>query len=465
MKENKKSPSNTVRKYSLFSGCLIPSRYPSIEVASRKVLERLDIELFELRDTTCCPNQMAIKSSDEELWKTMAARNLAIGELNGYDILTLCNGCYNTLKTVNSELINSDLLKEKINKELEKVELKFYGNLKVKHILQVLHDDINSTEIEKSIVRYCEDLKIAVHYGCHVVRPEDNMGFDDPDHPVKLDNLVELIGAKSIDYPEKLECCGGGLKISSTENAVTFARTKLNQIQEKGADCIVVICPYCRAQLESSIIEMEETYNEKIEIPIFYYTELLGLAMGFSPDELLLNLPDINFEAKQLLISKITSNQIESSELYDDIVTKEQLKICSECLACADDCSTATVTDYRPDEIIKLALEGKLDELLARDDIWYCMNCHECIDQCPQGFGMVKLIFRLKNLAIERGICPEVIVNRDTELAKSGFAFEPNDKLRKELGLPKIKSADPQDLSELMSGSSVEKTKKEREKK
>jgi heterodisulfide reductase subunit B len=456
---------NRVRKYSLFSGCLIPSRYPSIEAASRKVLERLDIELFELRDTTCCPNQMAIKSSDDVLWKTMATRNLAIGELNGYDILTLCNGCYNTLKTVNSELINSDKLKEKVNKELEKVDLKFNGNLKVKHILQVLHDDINSTEIEKSVVYNCEDLKIAVHYGCHVVRPEDNMGFDDHDHPVKLDNLVELLGAKSIDYSEKYECCGGGLKIASTENAVTFARTKLKQIQEKSADCIVVICPYCRAQLESSIIEIEETYNEEIKIPIFYYTELLGLAMGFSPDELLLNLPDVNFEAKQLLITKITGKKTASSELYDDIVTKEQLKICSECLACADDCSTATVTDYRPDEIIQLALDGKLDELLARDDIWYCMNCHECIDQCPQGFGMVKLIFRLKNLAIERGICPEVIVNRDSELTESGFAFKPNDKLRKELGLPKIKSADPQDLSELISGSNVEKTKKDREKK
>jgi heterodisulfide reductase subunit B len=408
---------------------------------------------------------MAIKSSDDALWEAMAARNLVIGELKGLDILTLCNGCYNTLKTVNSALKNDDELRAKVNNELSKVDLEFNGTLEVKHILEVLHDDIGGTEIEKSLVRNIEDLKVAVHYGCHVVRPEDNMGFDDPDHPVKLDHLVDLLGAKSIDYPEKYECCGGGLKIASTECAVSFARKKLKHMQDNGADCIVVVCPYCRAQLESSIIEMEDMYNEKIDLPIFYYTELLGLAMGFNPDELLLNLPDVNFEAKQKLISKITGKRTEPSELYDDIVTKDQLKVCSECLACADDCSTAMVTDYNPDEIIKLALEGKLDELLARDDIWYCMNCHECIEECPQGFGMVKLIFRLKNLAIDRGICPEVIINRDTELANSGFAFKPNDKLRKKLGLPKIKYVDPDELSELLSGTGVEKTKKDRDEK
>jgi heterodisulfide reductase subunit B len=466
MKNKRKNPNGsvTIRKYSVFTGCLIPSRYPSIEIASRKVLEKLDIDLFELRDTTCCPNQMAIKSTDDVLWETMAARNLAIGDMKGFDILTLCNGCYNTLKTVNSALKNNDELKERVNKELSKVDLEFKGILKVKHILEVLHDDIGSTEIEKLIVRNIDDLKVAVHYGCHIVRPEDNMGFDDPAHPVKLDNMVELLGARSIDYPEKYECCGGGLKIASTENAVSFARNKLNHMRDSGADCIVVVCPYCRAQLESSIIEMEDTYNEKFELPIFYYTELLGLAMGFNPEELLLTLPDVNFEAKQKLISKITGKITKPSELFDDIVTKDQLQICSDCLACADDCSTAMVTDYRPDEIIKLALEGKLNEILARDDIWYCMNCHECIEQCPQGFGMVKLIFRLKNLAIDRGICPEVIINRDTELADSGFAFKPNDELRKKLGLPKIKCVDSGELSELLSGTGVEKIKKDRDK-
>ncbi|MCK5561470.1 MAG: hypothetical protein KAJ51_12785, partial [Thermoplasmata archaeon] len=106
-----------LKKYSLYIGCLIPSRYPAIELASRKVLDNLDVELMELKDTTCCPNQMAIKSTDETLWGLMAGRNLAIAEENGYDVLSLCNGCYNTLKTVNSTLKNDDRRRDKLNHE------------------------------------------------------------------------------------------------------------------------------------------------------------------------------------------------------------------------------------------------------------------------------------------------------------------------------------------------------------
>ena len=123
----------------------------------------------------------------------------------------------------------------------------------------------------------------------------------------------------------------------------------------------------------------------------------------------------------------------------------------------ADDCGSASVTDYHPDELVELALAGKLDEILERKDIWYCMNCHECIDNCPQGFGMVKLIFRLKNLAIQHGIYPEVISHRDTELASSGYAFKPNDEARKKLGLPPIKGLKDGELKKIICGTGVEK--------
>ncbi|MCK5561642.1 MAG: 4Fe-4S dicluster domain-containing protein [Thermoplasmata archaeon] len=449
-----------VKNYSIYTGCLIPSRYPSIEISARKILKDLGVKLHELHETTCCPNQMAIKSTDEHLWEIMAARNLALAEKAGYDILTLCNGCYNTLKTVNSALINDDKLRDDINQELSKHELEFKGTLRVKHILEVLHDDISTTSIEKLMVRNLEDLRAAVHYGCHIMRPEDNMGFDDPEHPVKLDKMVELLGAKSIEYPEKYQCCGGGLKIASTEDAVSFARTKLMHIKESGADCIVVVCPYCRAQFESALVELQESYNEEYNIPIFYYTELLALAFGYDPSEVGLNFPDVSYEAREQLLARILAKRPDN-ELFDETITKDQLKICLECLACADDCPAATVTDYHPEELLELAVEGKLNELLARDDIWRCMNCHECIERCPQGFGMVKLIFKLKNMAIERGICPDVIANRDTELAGSGFAFAPDNKARKKLGLPPLKSADPKKLTKLISGTNIEKATKE----
>ena len=450
----------TGKNYSIYLGCLIPSRYPSIEISSRKVLETLNVKLHELENTTCCPNQMAIKSTDDKLWQLMAARNLALAEKSGHDILTLCNGCYNTLKTINTNLKNNDRLKEEINEELASMGLKFTGIIKVKHILEVLFDDLGITAIERTLKWNLEGLSTATHFGCHVMRPEDNLGFDDPNDPKALDTLVKLLGIKNIDYPEKHLCCGGGLKIASIEDAASFARKKLMHIKGNDANCIIVTCPYCRAQLESAQLEINENYNEKFNIPIFYYTELLGLAMGFSVEELGIHLPGAFSEEKKMLLGTVFGEK-PKTDLFDETVTREQLKICSECLACADDCSTAMISDYHPDELIKLALNGELDELLKRDDIWHCMNCHECIDNCPQGFGMVKLIFRLKNLAIEHGYCPEVIANRDAELSSSGYAFKPDKKLRKTLGLPSIKANKPEDITKLICGTRVEKVKKE----
>ncbi len=454
---------SSLKNYSIYTGCLIPSRYPSIEIASRKVLEDLGVRLHELSGTTCCPNQMAIKSTDESLWEIMAARNLAIAEENGYDILSLCNGCYNTLKTVNTALKNNDKFRERINTELSSMGLEFNGTINVKHILEVLISDLGLTTIEKALVRNLKGLNAATHTGCHVTRPEDNITFDDIKEPKTLDKLTEFLGIKSVEYPEKHLCCGGGLKIASTEDAAAFARKKFLHIKESGADCIVVACPYCWAQFESAQLDIREDYNEKFDLPVFYITELIAVAMGYSPNELGLFILESNPEVKQKLLIRILGKEPEK-EIFNDIVTKEQLEICADCLACADDCNTAMVSDYHPDELVKLALKGQLDEILKRNDIWYCMNCHECIDNCPQGFGMVKLIFRLKNLAIQRGICPDVILHRDSELTSSGYAFKPNDELRVKLGLPPIKGLELKDITKLLCDTSVAKASEMRKK-
>jgi CoB--CoM heterodisulfide reductase subunit B len=454
---------SSLKNYSIYTGCLIPSRYPSIEIASRKVLEDLGVRMHELSGTTCCPNQMAIKSTDESFWELMAARNLAIAEKNGYDILSLCNGCYNTLKTVNTKLKNNDRLREEINSKLFSMGIEFKGTINVKHILEVLISDLGLTTIEKALVRNLKSLNAATHTGCHVTRPEDNITFDDMKEPKTLDKLTGLLGIKSVDYPEKHLCCGGGLKVASAEDAAAFARKKLLHMKENGADCIIVACPYCRAQFESAQSDIRENYNEKFELPVFYITELIALAMGYTPNELGIFILESNPEVKQKLLTRILGKELEK-EIFNETVTKEQLEICMDCLACADDCSTAMVSDYHPDELVKLALDGKLDEILKRGDIWYCMNCHECIDNCPQGFGMVKLIFRLKNLAIQRGICPDVILHRDSELTSSGYAFKPNDELRSKLGLPPIKGLELKDITKLICDTGVAKANEIRKK-
>lgn len=444
--------------YSLFTGCLIPSKYPFIEKASRKVLEKLGLEIKTIEGASCCPNQMAIQSSDEELWYALAARNLCLAEKNGHDILSLCNGCYDTLKSVNSKLKGDDGFRKKINERLAEFGLEFKGLIEVKHLIQVLHDDIGSNAIEKNVVYPLSDIKFACYEGCHVRRPMDHMGFDDPIEPSYLEDLVKVIGGECVSYSEMYSCCGGGLSIGRKDDVVPAARRILRSALDANAKALVVNCPFCFAHFFRSEKEINEIYFDDLHIPIFYITELLGLAFGLSPEEL--GLP-LHYESgvgdEQELVNQILGEKLDESAFTEE-VSRAQLKICAECLACVDDCSTAMVTsEYNPEEILDLVLSGKVDETLRREDIWYCMNCHECVELCPQGFGMVKLIVRLKNMAVSKGIYPEVIGHRTSEMHDTGYSFAPNEKIREEMGLPEIKGPKIKKLRKLMEDKSTAK--------
>lgn len=424
------------REYSLFTGCLIPSKFPFIEKASRLVLEKLGIKLHNIEGASCCPNQMAIQSSDKQLWYTIAARNLALAEKNGCNILSLCNGCYDTLKTVNTKLKGDEKFRDEINSRLADVGLEYHGEIEVKHIIQVLHDDIGMNAIEKNSVNTFDNYKFAPFVGCHVKRPMDHMGFDDPEKPYYLVDLIRSTGAKTAQYIEEHSCCGGGLAVGRELDAVPYARRVLRSAEDAGGAAVVVNCPYCFAQLFRNERMIDDFYSEKMTIPIFYITQLLGLALGFKPEEL--GLPKhfkLSIGREEELVKSILEPAA-VADVYNHEISRDQLEICRGCLACTDDCSTAMATsEYNPEEILELVLSGRTDEAVRRKDIWYCMNCHECIQHCPQDFGMVKLIVRLKNLAYAEGLQPEVVNHRREEMKKSGLSFPPDTECRAELGL------------------------------
>lgn len=439
------------KKYSLFTGCLIPSKFPFIEKATRAVFRVLDIELMDIKDASCCPNQMAVKSSDNALWYTLAARNLCLAESAGYDIMSLCNGCYDTLKTVNSKLKVDDQFREKINALLAEYDLEFKGSIRVKHVVQVLHDDVGQLAIERLTVNPLEGFKCASFMGCHVKRPMDHMGFDDPEDPTYLSDLIKVIGGVPISYSQQTSCCGGGLSIGRKDDVVPAARRVLRSALEADAQALVVNCPFCFAQFFRSEKDIQEIYNDGLKLPIFYITQLMGLAFGLSPEELGIPLQyKISSSGEKEFVEELLEEKIDES-IFSDEVTLSQLKICEKCSACIDDCQTAmTTSDYKPEEILKLVLAGNVDEVLKRDDIWFCMNCHECTQQCPQGFGMVKLISWLKNQAYKKGIYPEVVGHRLSELHESGYSFPVDMGKRKELSLPEIKVPDMTKLRKLI---------------
>jgi heterodisulfide reductase subunit B len=400
---------------------------------------------------------MAIKSTDSDLWHVIAGRNLCLAEDMELDIVSLCNGCYNTLKTVNSTLKSDDKLRTSVNKILKDLDLEFKGTIEVKHIIEVLESDVGPNAIENHLKRPLAGLRAAPFFGCHVIRPEDHLGFDDPKNPQALDRMVRLLGIKTVSYPERNSCCGGGLKIARAEDALNYSRKLLQSMKANGANCVVVSCPYCMVQLEFSQAQINDVFNEEIDMPVFYYTELLGLTLGYSPQELGLEMhSELGVKNIELLTSILGPSSTKELELFNDAVTKDQLEVCQRCGACADDCSAASTSDFHPEELIELALEGNLNELINRKDIWYCMNCHDCIEHCPQGFGIVNLIFRLKNLAIAHGIYPEVISHRDTEFAGTGFGFEPNHELRDRLGLPPVTGAKSKDIRKIIKRSGIQ---------
>ncbi|MHA1348577.1 MAG: CoB--CoM heterodisulfide reductase subunit B [Candidatus Odinarchaeia archaeon] len=286
-------------QYLFFPGCMISYRYPQIEAASRKVLESLGVELLTSDNLSCCPDPVGIQSIDSYSWLVLAARNLSIGEEMGLDFFTICNGCFETLKSANTLLKNNERLKKRVNEILTAVNRKYVGKIKVKHMIEVLLKDVGINKIKQVIKYPLNGLKVAVHYGCHLLKPSNLMSFEDPERPKSLDMLVEALGAESVDYLYKEMCCGYGTSASDKSAALEMTRAKLIEIAKSKADCITLVCPSCFTQFDIGQLQVNRLFNESFKIPVLHYSQLLGLAMGYSAEELGIGLNRV--KANQIL--------------------------------------------------------------------------------------------------------------------------------------------------------------------
>jgi heterodisulfide reductase subunit B len=263
--------------YALFLGCLIPMKLPQIEAASRSALERLGFKMEDVEEFSCCPEPRNFKGADVEGWLKVAGRNLAIAEARGKDIITLCNGCSATLIEAGHLLRNGA---EEAKQALADAGYKYEGKNRARHAVTVLDRD----QVEKSSSRKLGGLKVAVHYGCHLLRPSDVMDVDDPFEPTFLDALVEATGAESIPYKNKMSCCGSASQ--DKEASLGMARDKVAAMEAAGADAIVVTCPACFDQFDMGQVEMKRKLGEEHRIPVLHYFQLLALAQGEDPEKL-----------------------------------------------------------------------------------------------------------------------------------------------------------------------------------
>jgi heterodisulfide reductase subunit B len=273
-----------VEEYKMFQGCTIGNRIPFIEASARKVFETLGIKTSEA-PFACCPDPVGFNSVDHTSWLAMGARNLTLAEDEGKDIVSLCNGCFQTLKAVNHELKHDDHEREKVNAVLRDLKREFKGTVNVKHFVEVLYE-LGADKIKEHVKQDLSGLKVACHTGCHYNRPSEIMQTDDPMKPVKLRELVMATGATPVDYEEEMLCCGSGVGNTEEEPSMMILANKFNSGLRAGAEAFVVICPACFQQMDTNQKKASTQGNTEFNVPIVYLTELLALAFGFSSDDL-----------------------------------------------------------------------------------------------------------------------------------------------------------------------------------
>jgi len=284
-------------KYLMFLGCAIPYRVSAYEISSRKILQKLGVELVEMPEFNCCG--LPLDPVSHEMMLILAARNLALAEQKGLNVLTLCPGCAGTLKKVNKMLKEDKALREEINSHLKESGLEFKGTIEAKHIVQVLIEDVGIEKIKDAVVKPLTMLKVTEHNGCHILRPKEFIGFDDPEDPKTLKTLIEATGATCLDYMDETECCGAPSVGVNDKIALQLARDKLNHIKTVGAQALITICPFCHIMYDTNELRIEKMFNETYGVPVLHYPQLLGLAMGIPPEELAFN--DLRVDASKII--------------------------------------------------------------------------------------------------------------------------------------------------------------------
>jgi heterodisulfide reductase subunit B len=267
-------------KYAFFIGCTALARLWGYETSSRKTAAKIGVELVDMPGSSCCGTTY-LETLDEITALALAARNICIAEEMGLDIVTICNGCTEALVKANKKLKEDPELRAEVNHVLADVGKEFKGTVDVKHYVRMLKDDVGLEKLGSMVVKPFEGLRVGAHYGCHMLKPSDVMLYDDPEAPTTLDELINLTGARSVQYPNKLECCAG--PIMGVQEDVTW-RVGLEKVEtvKKYADVMVTACPFCYITYERCQLMAENSP----EVPVVHYPQLLGLALGLDYEDL-----------------------------------------------------------------------------------------------------------------------------------------------------------------------------------
>lgn len=277
-------------KYAYYPGCVIFGSGREYDISARAVAEELGIELIEIPDWNCCGASIG-DSFNRDLFHFLQARNIAKAEKLGMDIVAICNECFNNLKQANKRLKADSELRKKTNEALKELGIEFKGKIRVKHFLEVIVSDYGLEKLKKKIKneKPLKDLKAAPYYGCLALRPSE-VSIDLYDNPKLLEKLLSFLGADVVKFNEsKSACCGSSVMFADETVSLKLSSEILKNAKKKNASFIATMCPLCHLNLDLKQRRIEKLAGERFNMPIIYFTQILGLAIGIEPKKLGLN--------------------------------------------------------------------------------------------------------------------------------------------------------------------------------
>ncbi len=273
------------RVYSYFPGCSLETTNRAYDVSTRNVARVLGLEMVELEDWNCC-GATAYMAVNEKRSFVLSARNLALSEAAGRDLVTVCSGCYLALHKTNRYFAQDAHVRSEVRRALQAGGLDYGGGVRVRHFLDVVVNDLGREVVERHVVRPLAGLRVACYYGCQISRPFGDI--DDPEYPVAMDRLMQWLGAEPAPYPMKAKCCGGMLMTTERDVGRLLSGRLLRAARRAKADCVATACPLCQVNLEAYQRDIGRAFGEPLEVPVVYFTQLMGRALGLSDGELAL---------------------------------------------------------------------------------------------------------------------------------------------------------------------------------
>ena len=266
-------------KYYLYWGCSLESSGANYLVSIKPVFKALGVEFEEIEDWNCCGASISYVGANDLSIKVLNARNLALAEAKGnYDIVAPCSSCYIQMVKVNHEIQESETLRKQVNGILAEGGLSYKGSIRVRHLLDVLYHDVGIDKIKQKVVKPLNGLKIGGYVGCQSVRPYGE--YDSVEKPVVQDRILEALGAKPVDFPKKMRCCGSGIFLTEMDHCFNLVKDILNDAISHGAELVSTVCPMCAMNLEAYQGRINKALGTEFDMPIVYLTQLMAVAFG-----------------------------------------------------------------------------------------------------------------------------------------------------------------------------------------